>query len=117
MQWSRSRVVDKEEATDFLWVNSRDGKTYELQGKLATLQDVQAVLCTLGFLLKKTELCTLGFFLDKAEKTGHHRSLASHLMEGDGNAEGKFSFSEETVLHGSWHCNYKVFGLESAYCF
>ena len=38
-------------------------------------------------------------------------------MEGDGNAEGKFSFSEETVLHGSWHCNYKVFGLESAYCF
>jgi hypothetical protein len=69
------------------------------------------------FIDKKLNCAPWGFFLDKAEKTGHHRSLASHLMEGDGNAEGKFSFSEETVLHGSWHCNYKVFGLESAYCF
>ena len=66
MQWGRVRVVEKEGSTAFLWVNSKDGKTYELQGKLATLQDVeveqevQAEVCapwefleSLGILLTK----------------------------------------------------------------
>ena len=71
MQWGRVRVVEKEGSTAFLWVNSKDGKTYELQGKLATLQDVeveqevQAELCTLGIPREPWD------FVDKAVKAGH----------------------------------------------
>jgi hypothetical protein len=71
MQWGRVRVVEKEGSTAFLWVNSKDGTTYELQGKLATLQDVeveqevQAELCTLGIPREPWD------FVDKAVKAGH----------------------------------------------
>jgi hypothetical protein len=42
MQWGRVRVVEKEDTKTFLWVNSKDGKAFELQGESATLQNVEA---------------------------------------------------------------------------
>jgi hypothetical protein len=94
MQWGRVRVVEKEDTKTFLWVNSKDGKAFELQGESATLQNVEAEQEV------QAELCTLGIprepwdFVDKAVKAGHPRSLAIHL-NGDVMEMLKQNFAEE----------------------
>ena len=97
MQWGKVRVVEKEGTTTFLWVNSKDGKEFELQGKSATLQDIEAEQEV------QAELCRLGIprepwdFVDKAVKAGHPRSLAIHL-NGDVMEMLKQNFAEEPYL-------------------
>ena len=97
MQWGKVRVVEKEGTTTFWWVNSKDGKEFELQGKSATLQDIEAEQEV------QAELCTLGIprepwdFVDKAVKAGHPRSLAIHL-NGDVMEMLQQNFAEEPYL-------------------